>query len=209
MSLELKKKELIQTEWELFQKVQNEGGRASCQEDPETFFIMRNSQFTAWPEELLDSWHRDLKAAEQEGRNLLAEKYAWMMKSTAPERFREMQKLLKAPSARGEELIEELVAQQLRWMEEYKEQYPFLAAGNRVLYTAQDTPWTTSFETYLRGELFTYSEETLGHYHRLMMKLKEEGKNRALLVMETMVHSYGYQSLEDAEEKERRRTKKK
>ncbi len=205
MSLEEKKKELIKTEWDLFQRVQNEGGRASCQEDPETFFLMRRSQFTAWPEELLESWHRDLKEAESAGRNLLAEKYAWMMRSTAPERFQEMRRFLHFPTLFGEQLIEELVKQQLEWMEEYKERYPYLAAGNRVFYTSQDTPWSTSFETYLRGELYTYSERTLCLYRDLMRKLKGEGKNRALLVMETMVKSYGYAGLDAAEEKERKR----
>lgn len=203
MTLEEKKEALIKTEWDLFQKVQNEGGRASCQEDPETFFIMRRSQFTAWPEELLDSWHQDLKAAERFGRNLLAEKYAWMMKSTAPDRFREMSRFLHFPTVFGEQLIEPLVKQQLAWMEEYKEKYPCLAAGNRVLYTSEDTPWSTSFETYLRGELYTYSERTLCLYRDLMEKLKKEGKNRALLVMETMVKLYGYRDLEDAERRER------
>ena len=38
----MKKKEaLIKTEWQAFQSVQNEGGRASCQDDPQTFFISR------------------------------------------------------------------------------------------------------------------------------------------------------------------------
>ena len=43
MTLEAKKEQLIRTEWELFQNVQNEGGRAACQDDPETFFLMRRS----------------------------------------------------------------------------------------------------------------------------------------------------------------------
>lgn len=32
--------EVIKREWEQFQYVQNEGGRASCQDDHETFVIM-------------------------------------------------------------------------------------------------------------------------------------------------------------------------
>lgn len=88
MTLQDKKENLIQMEWQQFYQVHNEGGRASCQEDPKTFAIMRRSQFTAWPEALVDSYTADLEAAEEVGRNLLTEKYAWMMEDTAPGRVR-------------------------------------------------------------------------------------------------------------------------
>lgn len=39
---------LIEREWTLFDKVRNIGGRASCQDDRKTFFIMRGSQFLSW-----------------------------------------------------------------------------------------------------------------------------------------------------------------
>ena len=48
MTKQEKIEKLIQMEWEDFQKVNNEGGRASCQDDPETFFIMRRSHFAPW-----------------------------------------------------------------------------------------------------------------------------------------------------------------
>ena len=43
MKLE-KVEKILQLEWNMFQKVENIGGRASCQEDFETFYIMRRSQ---------------------------------------------------------------------------------------------------------------------------------------------------------------------
>ena len=46
-------KSVVTIEWALFDKVQNCGGRAACQDDAKTFSIMRASQFRAWSLELL------------------------------------------------------------------------------------------------------------------------------------------------------------
>jgi len=73
---------IISLEWEMFQRVENEGGRASCQDDPTTFYHMRKSQFSAWTEEICLSYLEDLRAAAKSGRNLVEEKYARMMAST-------------------------------------------------------------------------------------------------------------------------------
>ena len=77
-------KETAEMEWELFDKVQNRGGRAACQDDRETFFLMRSSQFQAWPRELLESYRNDILSAREAGRNPLSEKYAYMMERPAP-----------------------------------------------------------------------------------------------------------------------------
>ena len=45
---------IISIEWDMFQDVNNIGGRASCQDDYETFEIMRRSQYENWTEEMLD-----------------------------------------------------------------------------------------------------------------------------------------------------------
>ncbi len=39
---------IINIEWDMFQNVHNIGGRASCQDDRRTFYIMRGSQFFCW-----------------------------------------------------------------------------------------------------------------------------------------------------------------
>lgn len=75
---------IVQIEWPMFAGVNNEGGKAACQMDLATFRIMRISQYSAWGEELLESCLADLRAAQNQGRNLMTEKYARMMKTTFP-----------------------------------------------------------------------------------------------------------------------------
>ena len=94
MEQELVRK-IAEAEWRMFDAVNRGTGlRASCQEDPETFFIMRTSQAEAWTEALRESYYADLLAAEAEGRNLLTEKYARMMESTDPAAFAQIRELL-------------------------------------------------------------------------------------------------------------------
>ena len=81
---------IVELEWKQFDKVKNEGGRASCQDDYATFSIMRKSQYLTWPDELLESFYSDLLLAENKGWNLIMEKYARMMESTAPEKYEEL-----------------------------------------------------------------------------------------------------------------------
>lgn len=203
MTLNDKKSALIATEWELFHNVQNEGGRADCQDNPETFAIMRRSQFTAWSEELVESWHNDLLAAKAEGRNLLSEKYAWMMRSTAPYEFRLISRHLRFPTILAEQMIEEIAQIEVKWMEEYEKQYPFMASGNRPIHSSQDSEYETSFETYLRGELHTYSEKTLKLYLEMLKNLLAENKSMSVMIMDAMVKEYGYKDINDAERQQK------
>ena len=199
MTLLDKKEALIKTEWQLFEAVNNIGGKADCQNDPETFAIMRRCQFVCWSEELVDSWHNDLLSAKEKGRNLLSEKYAWMMRSTSPFEFRAISHLLHFPTIAAEQMIDEIIQTEVEWMEQYEENYPFMAKGNRPVRSKNDSQWITSFETYLRGELYTYSEKTLSLYLDMIKQLKYSGKSLAICVMEAMVKEYGYKNLTDAE----------
>ncbi len=70
---------IIGEEWKQFDRVNNEGGRASCQDNWPTLHIMRKSQFENWNERMLESYYKDVTRAAEEGWNLLTEKYARMM----------------------------------------------------------------------------------------------------------------------------------
>ena len=55
---------IVRLEWKQFDRVKNEGGRADCQDDWNTFSLMRESQYLTWSMELLDSYYQDLTEAE-------------------------------------------------------------------------------------------------------------------------------------------------
>lgn len=193
--------ELISLEWEAFDKVENEGGRADCQDDWNTFSIMRKSQYYTWTEEMLKSYISDFHRANDRGWNLITEKYGRMMESTAPLKFAQIKDSFPEIPAVKKEIIEEIVKIQVGWMEDFAAEYPKAAGNARSIHTSEDTPFNTSYETYLRGELSTYSDETLDLYGRFIARLCRENKNLASMTMANTAFLYGYASLDELEEK--------
>lgn len=192
---------IVELEWKQFDKVQNEGGRAGCQDDYGTFSIMRKSQYLTWTEELLNSYCNDLLAAESKGWNLIMEKYARMMESTAPEKYEELKKDLPLLSEDRITIQEEIIKIQVDWMEEFAAKYPKMAGNARSIHTSEDTAFNTSYETYLRGEMGTYSEDTFVLYGRFITGLLKENRNLAYEIMENTAKLYGYESVQEAEAK--------
>ena len=84
-------------------------------------------------------------------------------------------------------------------MEEFAGKFPKMAGNARSIHTKEDNAFNTSYETYLRGELGTYSEETFVLYGRFIAKLCSEGRNLAYETMSNTAKLYGYKSVEDAE----------
>lgn len=68
-------KQIVETEWALFDRAPSRGGHAACQDNRKTFFLMRSIQLAAWSADVQESYLADLRAACRAGRNLLAEKY--------------------------------------------------------------------------------------------------------------------------------------
>lgn len=194
---------IVDMEWTLFDTVQNKGGRASCQDDKSTFFIMRGSQIDAWNDEMRTSYGLDLQQAGKEGRNLLAEKYGYMMARTNPAEFAELAHQLPPRSAKKERYIEQICQAHVNWLQGLAVDYPCLTKQGRGITKESDSSYTTSFETYLWGELATYSMETLEFYWQYVLALQRAGKNLNRMILEGMVKCYGYGSLEDAERAQR------
>ena len=191
---------LVKLEWQNFDKVKNEGGRADCQDDWGTFSIMRTSQYLTWTEEMLLSYIQDFEDAMARSWNLITEKYGWMMESTAPERFEGIIEQFPFLAEEKKVIIDEIVKIQVMWMEDFASSYPYMAGNSRVIHTSEDTLFSTSFETYLRGEMRTYSNRTLDLYGRFIVSYLQAGKNLTKEIMTNTALLYGYESLEKAEE---------
>ncbi|MBQ3892528.1 MAG: DUF4125 family protein [Mailhella sp.] len=191
--------ELCEREWVMFDKVNNAGGRASCQQDPAFFRKMRACQFENWNLPLLESYRRDLMRAAEEGRNLLTEKYAWMMSWTHPEEFARIRDALPSLSPEKRDLVSAIVSQQSAWEDEVDKRYPYMRSGGRQLTQDREKGRSASFQTYLAGELMTYSADTLKLYLDWMHELQARGENMALLTARSIAKAYGYASLEDAD----------
>ena len=192
--------EVIRREWDQFQRTENEGGRASCQGNWPMFHQMRASQFTTWPEDLLRSYLDDLDEANRVGRNLVTEKYARMMASTAPDEYRErIEPFIPRLSDERVARQERVIAVQVAWARDFRGRYPKLGAAMRVLTTAEDTPEDTSFETYLRGELGTYSDRTMALYEAMVENLQAAGRNLTEQTVANTVRLGGFADLEEAE----------
>ena len=191
--------EIVALEWDMFSRVHNAGGPASCQMAPNTFSAMRRSQFLAWDEATRASYLNDLRAAGEQGRNLSTEKYARMMASTHPDEYAAIAPSLPPLAPEAVRLAEEIVAAQLRWKAELNEKYPHLAERGRLLRRAEDSPWATSFETYARAELQTYSPETLRRYHAHIERRLREGTSEAEDNLLNQVRAYGYADLAAAD----------
>jgi hypothetical protein len=192
---------IVEIEWKMFQNVQAMGGRAACQDDFQTFKINRTGQAMSWSKATLESYRQDLSEADQRGRNLVTEKYAYMMKSTLPEEYARIEHLLPILSDEAIALIEDIVQTVLSWEEEVQNKYPNIVKHGRPLHTAEDGGGNTSVETYLRGELSTYSLRTLKLYEENIKQLKARNTNGSEITLKYMMERYGFKSLAEANDK--------
>ncbi|KAA8828894.1 DUF4125 family protein [Bifidobacterium myosotis] len=193
---------IVRHEWDQFQRTNNEGGRAACQGNWPVFHQMRLAQFLTWERPLLESYASDLDESDRVGRNLVTEKYGRMMASTAPEEFaRNIEPYIPRLRADRVDRQERVITQQVAWAADFRARYPRLGEAMRVLTTAEDTTNATSFETYLRGELGTYSDATFDLYEAMILERAAEDPQRNI-TEETLLNTVrlgGFESLAEAE----------
>ncbi|PJM79410.1 DUF4125 family protein [Bifidobacterium scaligerum] len=193
---------IVRHEWDQFQRTNNEGGRAACQGNWPVFHQMRLAQFLTWERPLLESYAADLDEADRVDRNLVTEKYGRMMASTAPAEYAaNIEPYVPRLDADRIARQEQIIAQQVSWAADFRSRYPKLGEAMRVLTTAEDTATVTSFETYLRGELGTYSPTTFGLYETMIRERAAADPQRNI-TEETLLNTVrlgGFDSLDEAE----------
>ncbi|MDI6797483.1 MAG: DUF4125 family protein [Desulfatibacillaceae bacterium] len=175
--------QVLKAEWEMFQTV-NAVSRASCQDDPDSFAVMRGAQFAAWSDATLESYLLDLNQAVGQGKNLMTLKYA------------RMDGLV--PRLNSSPLVERIVEVQTRWQQELSKEFPLVLGRGRGV-TDEQANSGTSFARYLAGELETYSERTLALLWQDMEAHLKANTNGARQVYTAMVKALGYEDLADAE----------
>lgn len=180
--------EILDMELRMFLSV-NPMEPVSCQQDPEGFRVMRSAQFSVWSEQTLVSYREDLKKAITEKRNLMTLKYA-RMDNLIPKLH---------DNIMVENLIDEIVAIQVEWQREMMARYPHLMRRGRPLESEGKTTRTTSFVDYLRGELETYSADTLARLYEDLTEGQSKEENLIEQIYSHMVKGLGFSSIDEAE----------
>ncbi|MBS4913114.1 MAG: DUF4125 family protein [Veillonella sp.] len=152
---------IITQEWECFSSTQNIGAPAGCQSQKGNFYASRTAYWSMYPEDVLQYYSLDLVHAKNARLNIVAQKYAYMMAYTDPEYFKTIQPLLPPISPQKVKYVEAIMVIYLQWELALETSHPQLFHGHRPLLAKEDSKTVTSVETYMRGELQTYSEQTL------------------------------------------------
>ena len=192
-------KEIIDREWEMFSVLKNTGGVAECQNNKPEFIIMRSGQWDNLPDKILESYKQDLIEAKKAGRNLLEEKYIRMMEYSAPIEFDGVKHLLPNISNGSLTLIKQIEKIYLDWGDEFENKFPKFSKLCRPLRSSGDIPERASVQTYLIGELSSYSTRTVLFYFDYVTQCVKEGKNLIYITHSDVVKQKGFNSIEEVE----------
>ena len=116
-----------------------------------------------------------------------------MLYAAYPEEFAQIKQFLPEVAPEVRVKIDEIVDINLDWQKEAEEKYPNLRAKGRPLTSKEDSVYQTSFETYLRGELMTYSAETVFKLHDYTLACLEKHYNMAIANL-LLFYNWGLES---------------
>ena len=175
MNKEILITDVVSNEWEMFTNTNNIGRRSSCQDQKGNFIASRAAYWNMFDEQVLSSYLNDLSNAKSNKINLAAQKYGYMMESTDPDYFKTIKHLLVPVNDKKLKLVDSIMLIYMKWEESLISSS--LDNKNRVLYKQYDSKYNTSVETYMRGELTSYSEETLSLILAQFLKNVSDGEN--------------------------------
>ena len=144
---------------------------AECQQHPETFKVIRESIFETWSEKTLSLYLEQLVDAQNNGKNLMREKYA------------KIDNMI--PCVNISPTIYDIVKIEECWHKEAMDKYPHVfrrEAGK-------------GFVTYLQCELDAYSQATLESYMNNLAMALAEGRNLVIEGYTRIAQKLGYSSL--------------
>ena len=167
-------KEITDIELRMFLSVLT-ASPSACQEQPDTFKLMRTGSFYVLSDETLESYLNDLQEALEENRNLVELKYA---------RIDDL-----IPCLNSSPLIYKIVDIESSWMKKLAAKYPLSFKG-RTEYSAG---------VYLRSELETFSDKTLELYFKDISRAVEDGRNLTEERYTFIFQQIGYNSIDEME----------
>lgn len=148
---------------------------SACQQQPETFKLMRRASHHILSTETLESYLHDLSEAVDEDRNLMTLKYA------------RIDNLV--PCLNESPTIDKIVEVEGQWLGELEQRYPLTFVGRSDF----------AMGVYLRSELETYSNRTLELYFNDVSKALEDGRNLTAERYTFLFKQIGYDSIDDVE----------
>ena len=152
---------IIQQEWPLFNKTQNVGQRSFCQDQMANFIVSRHAYWSMYSTPVLQSYLHDLEVARMKGQNLITYKYGYMMAYTHPDEFLTIQDKLPPISTVKQSLVTAIMTIYMKWELEIQKEMPGFDTTHRPIGAVNNSQTHTSVETYMTGELQSYSESTL------------------------------------------------
>lgn len=146
---------IVKDEENFFVRTKNIGGKADCQNELGNFIFARKAYWNIYNIDILKQYMCDVDNYKKEEKNPVALKYAYMMKQTDTNSYTKIERLIPPIDENKKRLIESILMIYMKWETEVDVRKP------RKLFSYEDTLNKTSIETYMRGELSTYSLETL------------------------------------------------
>ena len=154
--------QILENELAMFRSVSTCGPN-QCLENPQAFKLHRKAQFCIFSTKTLQSYQNDIERAQKNNRNLMTYKYA------------RMDNLI--PRVNDSFMVNKVATIMIEWQLQLETMYPEIMKRARPITSEKSNSFETSFETYLKAELETYSSQTLDLLYQDLSKLKAEGKN--------------------------------